>query len=789
MRGFIFHVAAVSLLSLFVPAGASSAYAQSRAPHGIYATIDISDYVKNNKLKDKGDDAAVSAFYDGMLGNPAVAGLDIELHWDFAQPNPPPAALNWGYVDDAFTEAAAYGKTVHLDATAGFNSPQWLWDASQPTGIPSCAPLFKGNTAPKCGTVTFNYYAENTDQDGNNHTLVLPLPWNTSYISNWHAFLTALQTRYGSNPALVALTMAGPTAASPEMILPNNYNTCATDGSNSDTNGRCYTCPHGTKPPCTQSNGMLAEDMWNMLFQKTSAYPQNSDEAFIDQWIKTIDFYESLFADITLDITPADGASLPSFGSGFPFTPSAGNVLYHPECDFSDTGGSTYVDHNYQTRSCDAATTILTYFMNTLGGPLGDGMASETSGMEAQDPTALGSFTKGGNTGDVGIPGVKYLANYTLVAGVPQQEVAGGAQFDHSFSGSTTEEEGCPQGANGCPGITPEQAEYNVLQIFFRGTPGANRFGGTTLGGSQPTPTFLQVFSQDVTYAQLPTSIAQPITDPTTGATFRLSAQGMLDLAAGVLLSSPLLAGVLPESRSVPVSGTATAFATIINSGTTTAPGCSIAAPKNMPVTFVYQTTNPQTNALTGTVNTPVAIAAGASQSFVIALTPSAPIAPTNVAFNFSCTGVSPAPIVTGLNTLLLSASTIQSADIVALAATSQNDGVVRVTGAPMLGSFAIATDNLGAAAPITVAAETGIDTLPVTVTLCETNPQSGQCLQAPSASVTTTIASNATPTFAIFVSASGPVSFDPTANRIFVTFADSTNAVRGETSVAVETQ
>jgi hypothetical protein len=138
---------------------------------------------------------------------------------------------------------------------------------------------------------------------------------------------------------------------------------------------------------------------------------------------------------------------------------------------------------------------------------------------------------------------------------------------------------------------------------------------------------------------------------------------------------------------------------------------------------------------------------------------------------------------------LLLSASTIQSADIVALAATSQNDGVVRVTGAPMLGSFAIATDNLGAAAPITVAAETGIDTLPVTVTLCETNPQSGQCLQAPSASVTTTIASNATPTFAIFVSASGPVSFDPTANRIFVTFADSTNAVRGETSVAVETQ
>jgi hypothetical protein len=789
MRHFIFHAAAATLFGLLVLAQASSAYAESRAPHGIYATIDISDYISSNNLPQQGADATVSAFYDTMLGNPAIAGLDIEVHWDFAQPNPPPAAFNWGYVDDAFTEAAAYGKTVHLDATAGFNSPLWLLDASQPTGIPSCDPLFKGNKAPNCGTVTFNYYAENTDQDGGNHMLVLPLPWSATYISNWHAFLTALQARYGSNPALVAITMAGPTAASPEMIMPNNYNTCSNDGSNSDSSGRCYTCPHGTMPPCTQSNGMLAEDMWNTLFQDTSSYPQNSDEAFIDQWTKTINFYESLFANVTLDITPADGAGFPSFGSGFPFTPSAGNVLYHPECDFSDTGGSTYVNHNYQTRSCDAVTTILTSFMNTLGGSLGDGMASETSGMEAQDPTALGSFSKGGNTGDVGVPGVKYLANYTLVPGMPRQEVTSGAQFDHSFSGGTTEEEGCPQGSNGCPGISPEQAEYNVLQVFFLGTPGAHRFGGTALAGSEPTPTFLQVFNQDVTYAQASTSVAQPITDPTTGATFRLSAQDMLDMAAATLLPSPLVAAVLPESRSVPVGGTATAFATIINSGTTAASGCSIAPPGNLPASFVYQTTNPQNNALTGTANTPVGIAAGASQSFVIALTPSAAIAPTDVPFNFACTSINPAPIVSGLDTLLLSASIPPSADIVALAATSQNDGIVHVTGAPMQGAFAVATINLGASASITAAATTGIATLPVTITLCQTNPQSGQCLQPPSASATTTVVANATPTFAIFVSASGTVPFDPADNRIFVTFTDGTNAVRGETSVAVETQ
>jgi hypothetical protein len=61
--------------------------------------------------------------------------------------------------------------------------------------------------------------------------------------------------------------------------------------------------------------------------------------------------------------------------------------------------------------------------------------------------------------------------------------------------------------------------------------------------------------------------------------------------------------------------------------------------------------------------------------------------------------------------------------------------------------------------------------------------------MQTPAATVTTTIAKNATPTFGIFVSASGAIPFDPAGSRIFVTFTDSTKAVRGETSVAVETQ
>jgi hypothetical protein len=251
-----------------------------------------------------------------------------------------------------------------------------------------------------------------------------------------------------------------------------------------------------------------------------------------------------------------------------------------------------------------------------------------------------------------------------------------------------------------------------------------------------------------------------------------------------------LVAAVLPASRSAQVGGRITAFATVINTGSVTGSSCSIGPASDLPTTFLYQTTNPATNGLTGSPNTPVDIPPGASQSFFIALTPSAAITPTDVRLDFACINASAAPVVIGLDTLLLSASSTPTPDVIALGATLKNDGIVHVTnGSPPSGVFAVATDNLGSGDTITVRTNTGSATLPVTVTVCQTNPSTGVCLQTPSASVVTGINTNGTPTFGFFVSASGSVAFDPANNRIFVTFTDSTNTIRGETSVAVETQ
>jgi hypothetical protein len=262
---------------------------------------------------------------------------------------------------------------------------------------------------------------------------------------------------------------------------------------------------------------------------------------------------------------------------------------------------------------------------------------------------------------------------------------------------------------------------------------------------------------------------------------------GAYELFTGSITS--VVAAILPGSRSVRVGTPATAFATVINTGQGVAAACSITPLTNVPANFVYQTTDPATNQVTGFPNTLANVAAGAAQSFVFAITPTAPVAPTDVQFSFDCANSEPAPINTGLNTLLLSASNTPVPDIVALAATLTNDGIVNIPGVTGTGVFAVATVNVGASGTITASADTGSATLPVNISLCQTNPGTGQCISTIGPTVTTTINAGATPTFGIFVQGTGNVPFDPAGNRIFVRFKDGGGVTRGSTSVAVRTQ
>lgn len=257
--------------------------------------------------------------------------------------------------------------------------------------------------------------------------------------------------------------------------------------------------------------------------------------------------------------------------------------------------------------------------------------------------------------------------------------------------------------------------------------------------------------------------------------------------ATGPLAHAQLVAAVLPSSRSAEVGGTVTVFATVINGGAEAATGCSIGAPEELVGNFSFQTTDPVTNAPTGVANALVDLAPGAAQSFVLSLTPMAILDSLDASFSFSCTSGAMAQSISGVNTLLLSASDTPVVDIIALAATAENNGVLEINDS--VGAFSLATVNLGAGDTVTVSADTGGVDLPVALSLCETNPATGACLASPSESVQVEVASGATPTFSIFSSATDIIANDPAINRVFIRFLDSNGIVRGGTSVGIENE
>jgi streptogramin lyase len=249
-----------------------------------------------------------------------------------------------------------------------------------------------------------------------------------------------------------------------------------------------------------------------------------------------------------------------------------------------------------------------------------------------------------------------------------------------------------------------------------------------------------------------------------------------------------LVAATLPSSRSVQVGNPATAFASIINTGAA-ATGCAIMPISSVPATFGFRPTDPATNQVTGSLNTPVNIAAGALQTFVVGFAASGPMVPTNVLLGFGCDNVLPVSPIVGVNTLLLTFDANPVPDVIAVGLTPSNDGFAHTGGNGGTGLFVIASDNIGLSASLTARARLSNPSLPITATVCQTNPQTAACLATPSASVTATINNNQTSTWAAFLTASGAVNPDPAANRVFFEFVDSGGIVRGSTSTAVTTQ
>jgi hypothetical protein len=350
-----------------------------RRPRGIYAVVSIMEQINIQKLANPSiTPAQLEAYFvnlfQNLLADPAIAGLGIYENWATLNPNPPTAAnaYDWSYLDDAFNQASAWNtqnpaqtpKTIQLVPVAGFNSPQWML-----AQIPSCDGLFQTpvqTPSGSCGKATFAGFVEGGG------IRELPMPWNSFYKSSWKTFLTALAARYLSNPAFVSIAVAGPTASSEEMILPDNANT----------------------PAQGQFGGILPNAMWLKLlafhYTGMTAY-QRSDQGFIDEWNAAIDMYGQIFSGVTLVATT--GGGLPNL-SATGFTVPSG---FSADCPNPDM-------------DCAAETTILSYFEKpTVGGA--NAKATQEDGMEAAR-ASLGLF-------NLGVDGIKLVSQMTAQLPAP----------------------------------------------------------------------------------------------------------------------------------------------------------------------------------------------------------------------------------------------------------------------------------------------------------------------------------------------------------------------------------
>ena len=295
---------------------------------------------------------------------------------------------------------------------------------------------------------------------------VFPLPWNTVYQAAWDAFLMQLNARYGSNPAFVSIAIAGPVGASDEMIFPTSANTTA-----------------------AQPSGLAVDATWAALIQHSfpsnSAY-QNTDQVFIDAWKQAIDAYESIFSGVTLFIGADAGDDFPNFSQTV--TPHADNTLFAVDCSNSP---------KTEIMSCEAKTEILSYFVTVTGL---NGKGTQVGGMTASSAVTIGN---------IGVQGVKVL---TALSPPPSPPFIGGAEFDFPVSGSDLEGEGCPDPSGNCPGLSVVEGAYNVMTVFFTGTPAAAFYGGTV--GTAPIQ-YLEVSYVDLQYALANACPATP--SPTLG--------------------------------------------------------------------------------------------------------------------------------------------------------------------------------------------------------------------------------------------------------------------------------
>lgn len=166
-------------LSVFVSIVKVNAQPNYPAPTGVWCSCPPTTGVGNGSV----DPAVASKSY--------VKGILVRVSWKDIETAD--NIYNWSLIDSQIVAAQSFGKKISLGVGGGPNSPGWLYSA----GAQSIS-----YTVPFSGTI--------------------PVPWDSTFLSKWTEFVTALGNRYANDTTIQLVYITNSSTNGFEMQLPFN---------------------------------------------------------------------------------------------------------------------------------------------------------------------------------------------------------------------------------------------------------------------------------------------------------------------------------------------------------------------------------------------------------------------------------------------------------------------------------------------------------------------------------------------------------------------------------------
>jgi hypothetical protein len=236
------------------------------------------------------------------MGYPWIDGLMIRTTWEDIENTK--GTYDWSYLDSQIAAMASAGKKAAIDIDAGWATPAWVYTDGSAS-----------YTSADGWTLTAAHSDSQATSPNWCQNVKIPVPWDTTYLSDLGTFIAALGARYATNSTVVLVHVTGINTQTDETLLPRSKGNTVTCASCTTGNNGATSCVFPNDVAAWQTAGYTSTEM-NTAF-----------DAILGDFINA-------FPNQSLDLMTGNTA-FPPIGSSGALNPDAASL---PENTFAAYG-------------------------------------------------------------------------------------------------------------------------------------------------------------------------------------------------------------------------------------------------------------------------------------------------------------------------------------------------------------------------------------------------------------------------------------------------------------------